>query len=253
VEGIVDDFAAMREAVSRRYSRSAAEGKELPDLILIDGGIGQVNAAKGVLDALGITCGIVGLAKREEELWLPGAKDAVRLSERSEALKVLQFVRDETHRFATSFNQLLRSKDLRFPALESVEGVGPRRAAAIMRAMVSLDKVAAASAEDLAALCRIPEPVAKAVRAAAKLALADRAAEAARLRAGTGRKRQGAGTKETPAQNNADVGARLAAEAAEAAERDPAEPQEPQMAAEAAEDGEAREAAEAQPPYPNEP
>ena len=242
VEGIVDDFAAMREAVSRRYSRLAAEGKELPDLILIDGGIGQVNAAKGVLDALGIRCGVVGLAKREEELWLPGAKDAVRLPERSEALKVLQFVRDETHRFATSFNQRLRSKDLRFPALESVEGVGPRRAATIMRVMGSLEKAAAATAEDLASLCRIPEPVAKAVRAAAKLALADRAAETARLRSGAGRKRHSVGWREAPGVASADVGARLAAEAAEA---------EPHGADGAQQAAETPEAAETPPSYPN--
>ncbi|MDR1024366.1 MAG: excinuclease ABC subunit UvrC, partial [Treponema sp.] len=98
VIGIVDDFASMREAVHRRYSRILREGGELPDLVLIDGGIGQVNAAKGVLDELGMDSDVVGLAKRDEELWLPRAAEPVRLSKDSEALKVLQFVRDETHR-----------------------------------------------------------------------------------------------------------------------------------------------------------
>ncbi|MDR2479915.1 MAG: excinuclease ABC subunit UvrC, partial [Treponema sp.] len=133
VVGVVDDFAAMREAVQRRYSRLIRESRELPDLVLIDGGIGQVNAAREVMDELGMDSDVVGLAKRDEELWLPRAKKPVVLSRRSEALKVLQFVRDETHRFATGFNQRLRSKDLFFPVLESVEGIGPKRAAAIMK------------------------------------------------------------------------------------------------------------------------
>ena len=169
VIGIVDDFAAMREVVRRRYSRLIREGKELPDLILVDGGIGQVNAAKGVLDELGADCGLVGLAKREEELWLPSAKEPLVLSRQSEALKVLQHVRDECHRFATGFNQRLRSKDLFFPILESVEGVGSKRAAAIMKAYESIANIAAADIKEIAERCRISENTARAVRAVAKL------------------------------------------------------------------------------------
>jgi excinuclease ABC subunit C len=187
VVGVVDDFAAMREAVRRRYSRLIREGKELPDLVLIDGGIGQVNAAKGVFDELGMDSDLVGLAKRDEELWLPRARQPVRLSKRSEALKVLQFVRDETHRFATSFNQRLRSGDLAFPALESVEGIGPKRAAAIMKAYGSLEAVAAADPEDMAGRCRLSEASARAVRAAAKLTLEDREAAKKRFDRGAGR------------------------------------------------------------------
>ncbi|MDR1859277.1 MAG: excinuclease ABC subunit UvrC [Treponema sp.] len=176
VIGVVDDFAAMREAVERRYSRLLREGKELPDLILIDGGIGQVNAASGVMEQLGMDIGIVGLAKREEELWLPQAKGPLVLARSSEALKVLQFVRDETHRFATNFNQQLRSKDLYFPALESVEGIGKQRAAAIMKAFGSIADIARAEPLELAEHCRISLAAAKAVRAAAQLALEDRKA-----------------------------------------------------------------------------
>jgi excinuclease ABC subunit C len=179
VIGIVDDFAAMREAVHRRYSRLIREGKEIPDLVLIDGGIGQVNAAKGVMDELGVDCAVVGLAKRNEELWLPhtqgseGTKPLI-LSRSSEALKVLQFVRDETHRFATGLNQRLRSKDLFFPVLESVEGIGKHRAAAIMKAYENVENIAAADPAELAERCRIGQAAAKAVRAAARLALEDR-------------------------------------------------------------------------------
>jgi len=176
VVGIVDDFAAMREAVHRRYSRLIREGSELPDLILIDGGIGQVNAAQGVMDELGAGCDIAGLAKQDEEIWLPHTAEPIRLSRRSEALKVLQFVRDETHRFATGLNQRLRSKDLYFPVLESVEGIGPKRAAAIMKTYGNLEKIAAAEPLDIAKNCGVAEAAARAVRAAAALALEDRGA-----------------------------------------------------------------------------
>jgi len=171
VIGIVDDFASVREAVQRRYSRLAREGKELPDLVLIDGGIGQVNAARGVMDKLGIDCDVVGLAKREEEIWLPHATAPIVLSQRSEALKVLQHIRDETHRFATGLNQRLRSGDLYFPVLESIEGIGPKRAAAIMKAFGNLEKIAAASAEGIAEKCGVSATVAMAARSAARLAV----------------------------------------------------------------------------------
>ncbi|MDR1352243.1 MAG: excinuclease ABC subunit UvrC [Treponema sp.] len=184
VIGVVDDFASMREAVHRRYSRLIREGKDLPDLVLIDGGIGQVNAAKGVMDELGADCDVAGLAKRDEELWLPHTGEPVRLSKRSEALKVLQFVRDETHRFATTLNQKLRSADLLFPALESVEGIGAKRAAAIMEAFATLEAIAAAAPEIIAEKCRLGAGAARAVRAAAKLALEDRAAAEKRLASG---------------------------------------------------------------------
>jgi excinuclease ABC subunit C len=181
VIGVVDDFAAMREAVRRRYSRLIKEGRDLPDLILIDGGIGQVNAAKGVLDELGMDCGVAGLAKRDEEIWLPKAKTPIRLSRDSEALKLLQFVRDETHRFATSFNQRLRSRDLFFPVLESIEGIGPKRAAALMKAYVTIEALAAAPAGDIAGCCGVSAASARAVRASAALALEDRRAARERL------------------------------------------------------------------------
>ena len=174
VIGRIDDFAAMREVIQRRYTRQIREGRELPDLILVDGGIGQANAAKGVLDDLGINCGIAGLAKREEELWLPGAKKPIVLSKQSEALKVLQYVRDESHRFATGLNQRLRSKDLFFSILESVEGIGPKRAAAIMKVYESISNIAAADPALMAERCRISEAAARAVRAVAKLHLEDK-------------------------------------------------------------------------------
>ena len=184
VIGIVDDFASVREAVQRRYARLVREGKELPDLILIDGGIGQVNAVRGVMDELGIDCDVVGLAKREEEIWLPHAAAPVKLSQRSEALKVLQHIRDETHRFATGLNQRLRSGDLYFPVLESIEGIGPKRAAAIMKAFGSLEKIATANEEEIAEKCGVPAVAAKAARSAARLAIEEQKAKKKKLRIG---------------------------------------------------------------------
>ena len=187
VKGIVDDYASVREVVQRRYSRLVREGRELPDLILIDGGLGQVNAAKGVLDELGLDCDLIGLAKRDEEIWFPRTAKPVKLSSRSEALKVLQFVRDETHRFATGLNQRLRSKDLSFPVLESIEGIGPKRAAAIMKAYGSLEKIAAAEPEDITENCGITIAAAKAVRAATRLYLEEQTEK--KRKAPTGRRR----------------------------------------------------------------
>ncbi|MDR2729567.1 MAG: excinuclease ABC subunit UvrC [Treponema sp.] len=174
VIGVVDDFAAMREVVQRRYSRLVREGKELPDLILVDGGIGQANAAKEALNTLGIDSAVAGLAKRDEEIWLPNAKEPIILSRRSEALKILQHVRDECHRFATGLNQKLRSKDLFFPILESVEGIGPKRAASIMQNYENLDNIAAADPLEMAERCGISETSSRAVRAVARLAVEDR-------------------------------------------------------------------------------
>jgi excinuclease ABC subunit C len=210
VVGVVDDFASMREAVERRYSRLLKENRELPDFILIDGGIGQVNAAKGVLDALGIDCDIAGLAKRDEELWFPGAKDPVKLSKRSEALKVLQFVRDESHRFATNLNQLLRSKDLYLESLESVEGIGPKRAAALLKHYGSIADIAGAAPDEIAALCGCTAAAARAVRASARLAVSERQAAAGNI-AARGAYR-GAARRGTARQGSA---ADLAAQAAE--------------------------------------
>lgn len=138
-DGVIDDFASMREVTSRRYSRLLNEGADLPDLLLIDGGIGQVNAVKGVLDALGADIPIVGLAKRDEELYLPGNSEPVTLPRRSDALRLLQRVRDETHRFATTRNQRLRTKENTTLVFESLPGVGPKKAARLLERYGSLE------------------------------------------------------------------------------------------------------------------
>jgi excinuclease ABC subunit C len=150
LQGSVDDFAAMREAISRRYTRLMNEDAELPDLVLVDGGAGQVSAAREILEALGAEIEVAGLAKRNEEVWLPGRSEPVVLPKDSPALRVLVAVRDETHRFATGHNQRLRAADLKFGRLEAVAGVGAARARKLMKAYGSLDLLLRAPAADLA-------------------------------------------------------------------------------------------------------
>ncbi len=158
LEGRIDDYEAIREAVARRYTRIVNEGLEEPDLILIDGGKGQVNAAREILDSLGLTgIPVIGLAKEFEEIHFAERDEPLRLPPGSEALKVLQGVRDETHRFATTFNKQLRAEDTSFSLLESIKGIGQMRSRKLMQVFGSLEAVASASSEEISERCRIPE------------------------------------------------------------------------------------------------
>ncbi|MBP5447091.1 MAG: excinuclease ABC subunit UvrC, partial [Treponema sp.] len=148
--GIIDDFASMREAATRRYTRLLHEGTELPDLILIDGGIGQVNAVEGVLKALDLDIPVAGLAKRDEEIYKPGDSTPITLPNRSDALRLLQRVRDETHRFATSRNQRLRTKENVVSAFSQLPGIGPKRERILTQKFMTLEKLAAAQEADVA-------------------------------------------------------------------------------------------------------
>ena len=167
LDGRVDDFAAMREVVARRYTKVVNDGLPAPDLILIDGGKGQVSAAVAMLTALELDIAVVGLAKREEEIFLPGRSDSIRLPEGSEPLRVLQAVRDEAHRFATTFRASLQSGDLTTSELLSVPGIGPKRSRRILERFESLSAIAGADAELIAAEASIPLETARAVRDAA--------------------------------------------------------------------------------------
>ncbi len=164
LQGAIDDFQAMKEVVARRYSRLFNEGKEMPDLILIDGGKGQVNAAHAVLTALGLDIPLVGLAKREEELFLPHTTDPILLPRGSSALRVLQAVRDETHRFATGFNQKLRSKVLKLTTLEGVPGIGEKRSQRLLKEFGGLEELAVAEPSEIALRGGISEALAETVK-----------------------------------------------------------------------------------------
>jgi len=111
VEG-VDDFAAIAEVVQRRYARLAAEDGEFPDLVIIDGGKGQLAAALTALEGLGVTIPVISIAKREEEIYVPGFSLPLPLSKRQKASLFIQEIRDEAHRFAIAYNRLLRTKEV---------------------------------------------------------------------------------------------------------------------------------------------
>jgi len=162
--GKVDDFEAMREVVARRYSRQLNENLRLPDLILVDGGKGQVSAAAGVLKALEAPeVPLVGLAKKNEEVFLPGSASPLLLPESSEALRLLQAVRDEAHRFATTFHKKLRGRKAVTSLLEGVRGIGPRRAAALLERFGGLAEMAAADPAAIAAAAGISRKTAEQV------------------------------------------------------------------------------------------
>ena len=170
-DGLIDDFQSMREATSRRYSRLLNEKKELPDLILIDGGIGQVNAVDQVLKALGLSIPIAGLAKRDEEIWRPYAKEPICLSKRSDALRLLQRVRDETHRFATSRNQELRTKENTVSPFVKLSNIGPAKDKLLMKKYGSLQKLCQAPEAEIAELLHFPAVKASSLLLEAKVLL----------------------------------------------------------------------------------
>ena len=140
-DGIIDDFASMKEAVSRRYTRLLNEQQDLPDLILIDGGIGQVNAAEGILQSLDLDIPLIGLAEKNEEIYLPGNSTPLILPRRSDALRLLQRVRDETHRFATSKNQKLRTKENTESPLLQIPNIGEKRALLLQKEFTTLENL----------------------------------------------------------------------------------------------------------------
>ena len=147
-----DDFASMREIVHRRYSRLLAEGAELPDLIIVDGGKGQLSSAYGVLCELGIErrVPIVGLAKRIEEIFYPNDPLPYYLSRTGEPLKVVCHIRDEAHRFGITFHRQKRSKAFIDSELSHIKGIGDKSLTALLRKFRSVAAVRAATSEELA-------------------------------------------------------------------------------------------------------
>jgi excinuclease ABC subunit C len=152
VEG-VDDFASMREVVGRYFRRRVEESKPLPDLVVIDGGKGQLSSAQAVLEELGLgSTQLISLAKREEEIFMPGRAESIVLKRRSPALRMLQQARDEAHRFAITFQRARRSARTITSELLRIPGVGERRRRELLHAFGSLQGVKDASLEQIAAL-----------------------------------------------------------------------------------------------------
>ena len=149
----IDDFASMQEVVTRYFRRRLDEGKTLPDLVVIDGGKGQLNAAHTALDGLGLAAmPLISLAKREEEIFVVGRSDSLRLPKRSPALRVLQQARDEAHRFAITFQRKRRTMRTVTSELLRIRGIGEAKRRQLLEAFGSLEGVRAASTEAIAAL-----------------------------------------------------------------------------------------------------
>jgi excinuclease ABC subunit C len=149
-----DDYRSMAEVVGRYFRRRIDEGRPVPDLAVIDGGKGQLTAARDALRALGVAdVAVIALAKREEEVFLPGRREPVRLDRRDRALHLLQRIRDEAHRFAVRYNRKLRSKRTIRSDLASIPGIGPRRQTVLLRRFGSLKGVKEATRDEIA---RIP-------------------------------------------------------------------------------------------------
>jgi excinuclease ABC subunit C len=146
-----DDYAAIHEVVTRYARRRIDEGKPMPDLMLIDGGKGQLAAALAALAALGVAgVQLASLAKREEEVYLPDRGDPLRLPRRSPALRLLQRLRDEAHRFAVTFNRGRRRARTVTSELLTVPGIGPARRRALLERFGSLAGVRLASVDEVA-------------------------------------------------------------------------------------------------------
>ncbi|NCD08368.1 MAG: excinuclease ABC subunit UvrC [Negativicutes bacterium] len=148
-EGKPDDFKSMQEVVFRRYR----DLEDLPSLVIIDGGKGQLSSALEVIRGLGLQeLPVIGLAKREEEIFLEGAHESLLLSKDSDALKLIQRIRDEAHRFAINYHRKLRGKRNLVSVLDHIPGIGPKRRQALWKKFGSLAAIKAAEQEDLAAV-----------------------------------------------------------------------------------------------------
>ena len=170
IAGKPDDYAMMEEVLRRRFSHGLRElqeakagGKfsEFPDLVLVDGGKGQLNVALRVLEELGLSgIEVAALAKRQEEIYRPGRKDPIRLPRDSDALKLLQHIRDEAHRFAVEYHRTLRRKESLMSLLDSVPGIGPARRNLLLKRFGSLEELKRASLEELLSIPGFPKSLA---------------------------------------------------------------------------------------------
>jgi excinuclease ABC subunit C len=179
VDGI-DDYAMMREVLKRRYQRLQDEGKDLPGLVLIDGGRGHLNTAKkaledvGVLGKLDLACIAKGKERGNldtDEVLLLHRKTSTLFKENSPSRFLLQRIRDEAHRFAITYHRKLRGKSTLASPLEQVAGIGKKRRLQLLKKFGSLEKIRSASLEDLQALPGITESLAQKISAQLKTTL----------------------------------------------------------------------------------
>lgn len=168
-----DDYAMLREVIGRRFRRAAREGSGgsgwaiMPDLVLIDGGRGQLNAAVAVMEALGVDqVPVASLAKENEEIFVPGRAKPIVLSRSSPGLQLLERLRDEAHRFAVTYFQKVHKRRTFGSALDGVPGIGPKRRRALLKAFGSVRAIREAPVAELAAAGKITETLARKVKEA---------------------------------------------------------------------------------------
>ncbi len=153
VEG-PDDFASMKEVLTRRYTRLVQEGQGLPQLIVVDGGKGQLSSAVEALDEMGLrgVIAVVGIAKRLEEIYFPGDSVPLYIDKNSESLRVVQHLRDEAHRFGITHHRNRRSKGQLISELDDIKGIGEKTSTALLQHFKSVKRIREASPADLAAV-----------------------------------------------------------------------------------------------------
>lgn len=146
-----DDFASMKEVLHRRYTRMMAEGEPLPQLVVVDGGKGQLSAAVEAFDEMGIRgeVALVGIAKRLEEIYFPGDSLPLYIDKKSQSLRVIQALRDEAHRFGITHHRDRRSKGQTVSELDTIKGVGPATAGTLMKEFKSVKRLKEATLEDI--------------------------------------------------------------------------------------------------------
>ena len=149
-----NDFATMQEVITRRYTRLVEEGKPLPQLLVIDGGNGQISAVMETLDRLGLRgrMAVIGIAERLEEIYFPGDSYPLSLDKRSETLKVIQQLRDEAHRFGITHHRDKRSKHMLESEIEQIPGIGAQSRDKLLQHFHTLSRIKAASEDELAAV-----------------------------------------------------------------------------------------------------
>ncbi|MHA1783751.1 MAG: excinuclease ABC subunit UvrC [Candidatus Helarchaeota archaeon] len=160
-----NDYVMMQEIIKRRYSRVLNENERLPDLILIDGGLGQVNAAHKILEELGLSeQPIIGLAKKNEYIYTPGEPHPIKLPRNSKALWLLQRIRDEAHRFAITYHKKLRKKASFKSILDNIPSIGKKRKEKLLHHFGSIEKIRKATIEELSEVPLISEKIAQTIK-----------------------------------------------------------------------------------------
>lgn len=167
-DGIIDDYKSMKEAVARRYTRLINENAELPDLILIDGGIGQVNVASKILKTLKLDIPLIGLAEKNEEIYFPNHSTPLVLPRRSYALRLLQRVRDEVHRFSNTRVSKLNNKEKTTSIFERLPHIGKKRASDLLKHFSTIESLAQANIDDIRSYIHVSEKQAEEIKKACK-------------------------------------------------------------------------------------